>query len=154
MARRHNLGPASLIRAGEHFMTPRRFISTIWFSFALAMTTTAFAQSGGDAVLEVMVRPVPRDGSPSRVRAWDTNDRPKGQTDSTYLFAGSSLTGAGGRLGNLVNGTEFLCSAGSSEVGAAALDDLVSRHLHVWKVTSRAAGVTERGFAFDLEWVR
>ena len=139
-------------------MTPRRLIATIWFAFALvpAMTATAFAQSAVDAVLEVMVRPVPRDGTPSRTRAWDINDRPKGQADSTYLFAGARrwdwtifLRTAG-----LERGTESLCSAGSSDVNAGVLDDLVSRHLHVWKITSRAAGVTERGFAFDLEWVR
>jgi hypothetical protein len=126
-------------------MTPRRFIGTIRFSLALvlAITATAFAQSAdGDAVLEVMVRPVPRDGTPSRVRAWHTNDLPKGQTASTYLFAGRW------------DGTEFLCSAGSNGTSAASLDDLVSQHLHVWKVTSRAAGVTERGLAFELEWAR
>jgi hypothetical protein len=137
-------------------MSPQRFISTIWFSFALVptMTAPAFAQFAVDAVLEIMVRPVPRDGTPSRTRAWDINDRPKGQVDSTYLFAGSPQHDLPPRLQALESGTEYLCSAGSSELNAAALDDLVSRHLHVWQVTSRAAGVTERGFAFDVEWVR
>jgi hypothetical protein len=90
-----------------------------------------------------MVRPVPRDGSPSSGRAWDTNDLPKGQVRSTYLFAGRSL-----------DGVESLCSAGSGEVRSGSLDDLVSQNLYVWKITSRAVGVTERGISFDVEWVR
>jgi hypothetical protein len=126
-------------------MTPRRCIHTLLFgvAFVLATIATASAQSVGDAVLEIMVRPVPRDGSPSRARAWDTHERPKGQADSTYLFAGRS-----------VDGTESLCSAGSSEVTGRSLDDLVSRHLYVWKITSRAVGLTDRGISFDVEWVR
>ena len=134
-------------------MTPRKFTATMWLSLALVlMTTSAFAQPAGEAVLEGMVRPMPRDGSPSRARAWDTNERPNGQADSTYLVAGRGA--AAPPLPQLSDGTEFLCSAGSSEVSAATLEDLVSRHLYVWKITSRATGVTERGYSFDLEWVR
>ena len=125
-------------------MTPRcihTFVSGI--AIVLAMSAAASAQAAGDAVLEVMVRPVPRDGSPSRARAWDTNDLPKGQADSTYLFAGG-----------MRDGTESLCSAGASEVRAGTLEDLLSRHLHVWKVTTRFVGLTAKGLSFDVEWVR
>jgi hypothetical protein len=133
-------------------MTSRHFIRTIWLSLPLllAMTAPAFGQA---AVLDVSVRTIPRDGTPSRTRAWDTNELAKGQTDSTYLFAGSA-PGTGIGPSTLPDGAEFLCSAGASEVNTASLDDLVSRHLHVWKIASRAAGATERGFAFDVAWVR
>jgi hypothetical protein len=135
-------------------MTPRRFLHTIWFPFALvlAMTSSVLAQPSGDAVLDITIRVIPRDGTLSRTRARDTNAQPKGQADSTYLFAGLSLSGA--QTLAVPDGTESLCSAGASEVGARALDDLITQHLHVWKVTSRAVGVTERGFSFDVEWVR
>lgn len=136
-------------------MTSRQFMRTISLSLPLllAMAAAAFPQSAGEAVLDISVRTMPRDGTPSRTRAWDTNDLAKGQADSTYLFAGSP---PGARIGpsTVPDSAEFLCSAGASEVDSASLEDLVSRHLHVWKITSRAAGVTERGFAFDVQWVR
>ena len=135
-------------------MTPQRFLGAVWFSLALVLMVEApaAAQAVGEAALDITVREMPRDGTPSRGRAWDTNSLPKGQTDSTYLLAGSTPEGLPERLRGSADGTEFLCSVGSSSTGT--LEDLVSRNLYVWKITSRAAGVSDRGFSFDVEWVR
>lgn len=136
-------------------MSPRRFVRSFWFSLALvlALKAPAFAQPAGEAVLDITIRAIPRDGTPARTRAWDTNSLPKGQADSTYLFAGGSPESLPERLRGVVDG-ESLCSTGSSELSTGTLEDLVSRHLHVWKITSRAVGITDRGFSFDIEWVR
>ena len=137
-------------------MTPQRFLCSVWFSLALVlvMTAPASAQSVGEAALDITVRTMPRDGTPARSRAWDTNNLPKGQTNSTYLFAGSPPDALPERLRGSADGTEFLCSVGSSELITGTLEDLVSQNLHVWKITSRAAGATDRGFSFDIEWAR
>jgi hypothetical protein len=137
-------------------MTSQRLLRAVSLSctLVLAMKAPASAQSVGEAALDITIRTVPRDGSPSRSWARDTNNLPKGQTNSTYLYAGSPPEALPERLRGPADGSESLCSVGSRELSTGTLEDLVSQNLHVWKITSRAAGVTERGFSFDVEWVR